>query len=1136
MDELPAIDDDDRNAMKEKILIKSDGCFLWVSLVLQELKRVHTSAEIRQVLEDVPSDMDDLYSRILDTMSTQPYGKDLAKAILTWTVCAARPLTTAELHTALQYHIQDTVHGVKRAIISYCGQLVYVDAQSRVQVIHQTVRDYLLRAEGTSEFGVVRKLGHRELALDCFQYLNSREMVGPTRRKLSVGNNHAKAEPKAFANYACTSFYEHILQASSADDDVFDALYKFLSSPNVLSWIEYVARHSDLKRLIQSGKTIKNFLQRRSKHISPLGEKVKLMESWAIYLIRLVTKFGKNLLESPSSIQHLIPPFCPPDSAPKKLFVNARKGIQLVGLSNRTWGDCLSTIIDPQEQFSALGCSATQFAIGMNSGTIRIFNQNTCQEVRTLPKIHMTPVRLLRFGVKEGVLVSAGSKKVLVWDTATWAKLWEFKIDAQPMSISLAEEDQILLVSLKNNHFTAWDLSNGSSKSSDNWTQDLEGQRALSFHRPIAAVCNVEERLLAVVYRGQDILLWDFEEDELLDSYTKEDGALPTSRRTVNGGVISVVFGAGPNVTLLAAAYLDGDLVVFDTNEGIVKNVTLANAQVLAASPDGRTLATGDSAGLIQLYDFETLKLLYRIKSDDYAIKNLKFSRDSCRILDIRGSQCQVWDPMVLVRQDTEDELSDTVSISTAPQEIRTEPFEDVMMVTSLACHTGSEIFFCGKEDGAVYLHETSTGAEIKLFRHADGVAILSLYFDDKTNLISSIDSSSRLSIHRLRHLEDHWDVEEACFDHRAGVAVDQLLFTDGCTRALICSSKADTLWTIDINAPNGNHIIKANEWDEARSYRWATHPKNPNQLILIDGRVAHVYEWQTLRRLTRDEGILLEADINPQLAIRSITPCFYSTGIATAFGESTNRHCRSKLLLWNAADFTPRSRSAHLIPSYHHLTDDIDFLIGADGQRLVFLHSDNWICSTDPQSPSNVIRHFFLPADWLTSNVDLMIEMTPHGDILFVKHDEVAIIKHGLNNFEPSMKNGNGRRPSPMRPLPAGRRRPSNEVQPVTLHLSLRDSRPTLQSSSSESRVSSYNYHDSSTTQTGLDNQDSTGRRRSSSDARLVMVRSSIDESRATSFHQSLYHTSQDSKKDYSSLCPERLTIKTSDRPRKKR
>jgi WD40 repeat protein len=195
----------------------------------------------------------------------------------------------------------------------------------------------------------------------------------------------------------------------------------------------------------------------------------------------------------------------------------------------------------------------------MDSGTIRIFNQNTCQEVKTLPKKPKAPVRLLRFGVREGILVSADSKAVRVWDTATWAQLREFKIPALPMSLSLAEEDQFLLVSLKNNHFSTWDLTTGELKYSDDWTQNLEGQRALSFRRPIAAACNVEERLLAVVYRGQDILIWDFEGDNLLETYTKEEGASSSTRRTANSGVISVVFGAGPNVTLLAAAYLDGE-------------------------------------------------------------------------------------------------------------------------------------------------------------------------------------------------------------------------------------------------------------------------------------------------------------------------------------------------------------------------------------------------------------------------------------------------------------------------------------------------------------------------------------------------------------------------------------------------
>jgi WD40 repeat protein len=427
----------------------------------------------------------------------------------------------------------------------------------------------------------------------------------------------------------------------------------------------------------------------------------------------------------------------------------------------------------------------------MKSGTIKIFNQSTCQEVKTLRGKHKTPVKLLRFGLKEAVLASAGSKTVRVWDTSSWAQRWELPIPAQPMSISFAEEDSRLLVSLKNNHFFTWDLRTGTKLFSDDWTRDLEGQRALSCSRPVAATCSVEERLLAVVYRGQDILLWDFDTDGLLETCTKE-GTSASMHRNVNGGVITAVFGNGPNHFLLAAAYLDGDLVVFDTNDGSVKNKVLANAQVLASSPEGRTLATGDSSGTIQLYDFESLRLLYRIKSDDFTIKSLKFSRDSCRILDIRASQCQVWDPTVLVRQENEDEASDTVSISTAPQEIGTEVFEEHNLVTSLACPStktpgGNEVFFVGKEDGAVYLHETRTGNQLrKLFDHGFKSPISWIFLDEDSKTLASVDSSSRVVIHEL---STGWEVQESIYDHRVGAAVDQVLFSRKHSRILISSS-----------------------------------------------------------------------------------------------------------------------------------------------------------------------------------------------------------------------------------------------------------------------------------------------------------------------------------------------------------
>jgi hypothetical protein len=71
--------------------------------------------------------------------------------------------------------------------------------------------------------------------------------------------------------------------------------------------------------------------------------------------------------------------------------------------------------------------------------------------------------------------------------------------------------------------------------------------------------------------------------DVLLEINTKA-GTSASIRRNVNGGVITAVFGTRPNLSLLAAAYVDGDLVVFDINDDSVKRIKLAKAQVLAPS------------------------------------------------------------------------------------------------------------------------------------------------------------------------------------------------------------------------------------------------------------------------------------------------------------------------------------------------------------------------------------------------------------------------------------------------------------------------------------------------------------------------------------------------------------------------
>lgn len=992
IEHLPFVEDQAREKMVNQILKKSAGCFLWVTLIVQELRQVHTTAEIRQVLEEVPSDMSELYSRVLDSMSKASHGKLLAKAILTWTVCSARPLTTDELYHALRLDMKDTVDSVQKSIIASCGQLVYVDAQSRVQMIHQTARDFLCRSSVISEFSINRELGHTRLALACLQYLNGNEMKGPRHRKLS-GSNIVK-DRCPFIAYSCNWLFEHITCASSIDEDLLLALAKFFSSPNVLSWIEYLAQNSDLNRLIQTGKALRTYLHKKPKHLSPLSKEVAILDSWATDLVRLVTKFGKKLSISPSSIFHIIPPFCPAETAPRKQFAVSTRGIAVLGLSNTNWDDCLSTIVYRRGQATALACSLQHFAVGLSSGNIVIYNETTCQEVQSLQ--HYEPVKLLQFGEAGRVLASSGMGLVRIWDVRSWHQVSKFDISQQCLSLVFIDEDKMLLGALKNNKLMCWDLITDLLHDCRDWTHDIEGQRTNEFRRPTTAAFGIELNLLAVVYRGQDILLWDLARDTLYDTYGKEVGARSNRGRITNATVWNLVFSHDSALALLAAAYSDGDLVLFDTSEGIVKETIVANAQTLASSAEGRMLATGDSLGTIQLLDFETLKLLYRIRLEEYGLKSLAFSGNNRHLLDIRGSHCRVWDPMVLYHQNVNEQPTGFFLPSTASQTIKCDTDENLVLITALACHENGEIFFCGKEDGSVWLYETKTGLQSqKLCSHVEGLSVTSLFFDEKSQMLSSVDVSSWVKTHRLIHYKETWKTSEALLDHRFGVSVQQLLGNIGHTRLLVCSADFDTLYSITQSGSKPIHTIPRKR---SAPYRWACHPLSQDQLILIISNRAHIYEWQTLKRLSSDDGILLE---EAGLLIQYSTSCFKGMMLATAFAEPLGTQAKSKFLLWCATDFTLQSEKAVPVPRCQDLTDQIEFLIGAYEQRMVFLDSSGWVCSTDSDT-FGVVQHFFIPADWLSTTCSLMIEVTSRGDVIFVKRDEVAVIKRGLDIYEP--------------------------------------------------------------------------------------------------------------------------------------
>jgi len=53
-----------------------------------------------------------------------------------------------------------------------------------------------------------------------------------------------------------------------------------------------------------------------------------------------------------------------------------------------------------------------------------------------------------------------------------------------------------------------------------------------------------------------------------------------------------------------------------------------------------------------------------------------------------------------------------------------------------------------------------------------------------------------------------------------------------------------------------------------------------------------------------------------------------------------------------DTSKFTVELRMIAPVPGYNQLADEVEFLIGGFGQRLVLLHSSGWVCSVDNKHP----------------------------------------------------------------------------------------------------------------------------------------------------------------------------------------
>ncbi|ORY00446.1 hypothetical protein BCR34DRAFT_638123 [Clohesyomyces aquaticus] len=175
-----------RVELQEKAL----GIFMWVVLVVGILNKEHDRGRIhllRQRLKEIPSDLHKLFRDILTRDSRN---KEELVLCIQWVLFAKKPLSPEQLYFAIISGIEPdavsewdsdeiTSEVIKRFILDSSKGLtdITTSRHRRVQFIHESVQDFLLKEKGLSDiWPELRNLqghSHNQLKQCCFNYMQT---------------------------------------------------------------------------------------------------------------------------------------------------------------------------------------------------------------------------------------------------------------------------------------------------------------------------------------------------------------------------------------------------------------------------------------------------------------------------------------------------------------------------------------------------------------------------------------------------------------------------------------------------------------------------------------------------------------------------------------------------------------------------------------------------------------------------------------------------------------------------------------------------------------------------------------------------------------------------------------------------
>ncbi len=1027
-----------REEVTAQLLDRAKGNFLWVHLAVQEINIRHTKPDVESSLMELPSGMEALYNRMATSVESHQHhaNQRLGRDILSWATCAQRLLSVEELGDALD---SGGVLDIHRTIGDLCGGFVVVDQEGRITLIHETAREYLTRGE---EQG-------RSLFIDCkpandllFKRCMARLMDPSLKRQVS------RNRPPVLLSYAVSAWPDHLALGSSTDPAILGIVLDFLKSPHVLTWIHVAAGGKELRTLVIASRHLSDLaldLRRLGDGESAMHHQAAaIIEGWATDLIKVVGKFGNNLLEHPSSIYKLIPPFCPEDSQMYQQFGKKEsQTLRVSGHSTGAWDDRLARFSLSQGEMAcgvlAAGNRIAVLAVGGNTSQVIVYNATTFEEQRRLT--HPERVSSIRANKLGDLLVSYGYRTTRVWRMATGECIKSVHNPEdlpRPHSILFAEDRNMVLVCGEDRCIRSVPLDQNAQAVWAVHCRINEQPLANNFVTlPYCSALSPDGNMIAFGYRAHPATVWELEPPMLLGQCSLRLDRI--SDRTVHDRIwTNEVFSVAwhPYSGEVFGLTQVGLLFRWNPYDEEASAKVLTGANTMAINTDGSLIATGNAVGAIRIYAAADFSFLYQLASQD-SVFHISFSSDSRRLYDIRGPYGNVWEPNALIRLAAFPDRSSAShgeTDSLGKTSLRTEHVTHrADIVCALSGQSVGPLYCYGTEASIAYMCEVGRGNVWELARLTSYMPVEHVAWSKDGRLVALADLCGRLVVKSIAKVNDNkagWrattELDMAVI--RGGGHISQVFFHPAGGK--LFASTLTAIFSIDLAS---RALTQSTLKKEMPMVKWAWHPTTADTILGFGNTTVYVFSWTDLQELeahsyfpprlgrsatvfppsfyqlkdnTETLGRLISSLDNPQVLLE------------TTLWSLSNR-IEKQYLLFDMTDLRLGSHDGRADPndkvlSYTAIPREIALRIReplgfiAHG-RLVFLDVNRWVCtwrlpSSVPAQPwagkaseldaMTIELHYFLPGDWVTSREARLCTVTPDGKLLCPRNDEVVVVQ----------------------------------------------------------------------------------------------------------------------------------------------